>query len=78
MRLTKPRRGTPRRDERGEVERAHKALARIDRLLNEAEGVIGSSLSSVEFRKKYPKAYDAADKAFTYIEQARRSLAYRR
>lgn len=57
---------------------AKAAFNRLDRLLSEAEDVIGVSLSSVSFRETYPQAYHAASKAFDHIEKARRELLYRR
>lgn len=61
-----------------QLERARKALNHIDKLLSQAEDLIGSSLSSVSFRENYPRAHKAADDAFNHIEAARRALAYRR
>jgi len=51
------------------------ALARVDRLLSQAEDVIGRELSSVDVRLEAPKTYDRADRAFTHIEKARRELS---
>jgi pyruvate kinase len=60
------------------IQRARKALAKVDRLLSEAQDVIGTELSTVEFHAEFPKVYDLGDKVFNHVEAARRMIARRR
>lgn len=56
------------------ISKARGAIARIDRLLSAAEDIIGRELSTTELREEAPKTFEKADKAFSFIERARRAL----
>lgn len=69
------KRGTGTRDLAANL---RKARVKVDRLLSEAQDVIGSELSNAETKTTAPRTYQEADKAFGHIERARLAiLGYR-
>lgn len=54
------------------------AMNRVDRLLSDAQDVIGRELSSVEVHECHPQVWGRADRAWVEIEKARKELERKR
>lgn len=57
-----------------ELVRVRKAMAKVDKLLSDAQQVIGSELSNAEVRTTFRVAYKKSNEAYDLIEQARRKI----
>lgn len=57
-----------------ELARVRRAMARVDKLLSDAQQVIGSELSNAEVRTTFRVAYDKANQTYDLIEKARRKI----
>ena len=60
-----------------DIAKARAAFARVDKLLSDAQHIIGRELSHTALREEHPKAFSAADQGFRLIERARHRLRKR-
>jgi hypothetical protein len=59
---------------RVKTQRLERALVKLDKLLSDAQDVIGRELSNMETKEEFPVVYRLGDSIFDSLEKSRRAI----